>query len=195
MWGGVGWPDCRQPFQRTLKDLGSVFAGQAWLWCQLGAVLRARMGVLAEATALTTLFREGSMQGRGANCHSATQRYRDLLLFQRELSGFICQHAGVQWVWEVMQAGPFTTAALSNTASTLCQASSVSRHLNKNTQQHNPYCEAAVVNKQVGIGFWERPCCSLLLCCAKYGEAEMGHEGKGDRGKDRGWMIFHQSII
>lgn len=54
------------------------------------------MGVLAEATALTTLFREGSMQGRGANCHSATQRYRDLLLFQRELSGFICQRAGVQ---------------------------------------------------------------------------------------------------
>lgn len=94
-----------------------------------------------------------------------------------------------------MQAGPFTTAALSNTASMLCQAFTVTRHLNKNTQQHNPYCGAAVVNKQVGISFWERPRCSLLLCCAKYREAEIGHEGKGGRGKDRGWLIFHQSII
>lgn len=56
-------------------------------------------------------------------------------------------------MWEAMEAGPFTTAALSNTVSMLCQAFSVSRRLNKNTQQHNPYCEAAVVNKQVGIGF------------------------------------------
>lgn len=88
-------------------------------------------------------------------------------------------------MWEVMEAGSFTAAALSSTVSTACQAFAVSRRLNKNTQQHNPYCEAAVVNMQVGISFRERLCCSLLLCCAKYGEAEMGHKGKGDRGKDR----------
>lgn len=86
---------------------------------------------------------------------------------------------------EAMEAGPFSTASLSNTVSMLCRAFSLSRRLNKNTQQHNPYCEAAVVNKQVGTGFRARPCCSLLLCCAKYGEAEMGHEGKGDGGKDQ----------
>lgn len=82
-----------------------------------------------------------------------------------------------------MEAGPFTAAALSSVVSAECQAFSVSRHLNENTQQHNLYCEAAIVNMQVGISFRERPCCSLLLCSAKYGEAEMGHRGEGDRGK------------